>query len=306
MKGIYKLIFLPTSYFYIGWSNNIQRRYNEHTSKLRNNKASEKIQQKYNELGIMPELEILELTEDFSREWYYIKNELDNLFLLNTAGSYDIYSKNKQFIQVKYTREQIIDVLYYLVYSPELTTLELQDLTQVNVSMIKEIKSCRVHKWLKEEFPEQYSLLELNYSRTKDSVSGLSLEEENRVRSLLEVAYNNLSIPIATIAEKNNISYTVLYNLVKGKSYQWLELTDKEKYLAVINNTLKSKSKYSLEEIEVVVDLLLEVPKKTYIQIQEITGMNNKVIGKLKRGEMYRDLLEKNIPEKYLKLKERK
>lgn len=34
--------------------------------------------------------------------------------------------------------------------------------------------------------------------------------------------------------------------------------------------------------------------------------MNNKVIGKLKRGEMYRDLLEKNIPEKYLKLKERK
>ena len=306
MKGIYKLIFLPTPYFYIGWSNNIKRRYNEHTSKLKNSKASEKMQQKYNERGILPQLEIIELTEDFSIEWYYINNELDSPFLLNTAGSYDIYSKNKQFTQVKYAREQIIDVLYYLVYSSELTSLEIQDLTQVNISMIKEIKSCRVHKWLKEEFPEQYSLLELNYTRARDSVSGLSLEEENKVKAILEIAYNNLTSPLTSVAENNHISYTVLYNLVKGKSYQWLEITDKEKYLTVINNTLKSKSKYSFKEIENVVDLLLEVPKKTYLQIAEVTGMNNKVIGKLKRGEMYRELLEKNIPEKFLKLKERK
>jgi hypothetical protein len=303
IQGIYRLNFLPSDYFYIGWSKNIHDRYINHKSHFKLGKSASKLQSKYEELGkITPELVIIEETDDFSREMFYINQYKSSELLLNTSGSYDMYRRNATFSEKKYSKEQIEEVFFLLVEGT-LSIQEISDLTEVHISTVKEIKSGRVHGWLRNEYTLDYDTLIYKHTSIANSLSGRPIEEEVEILKIFNILYANPHTTLKKLADEYSITYTTLVNISSGLHYKWLEEIDKTKYLAV-TKAVRTKSVYSIKQLEQVVNYLLDT-KLTYMKISELTGVKNTDIGRLKRGERYSSLLRDYLPEdKFNKLKE--
>lgn len=170
--GIYKLNFSDNS-FYIGQSIQIEKRYGQHCSDMRNGRSNAKVQNKYNELQQIPSLEILaeceiEDLDDYENECLEIWDAVNVGLNIAEKGSAPpkLVSGASPRSFYTYSKEQILDVFYYLVHESNLTYVEIEKITNVNQNTVKEISSGKRHSWLQQEFPEDYAkLIELRPTR---------------------------------------------------------------------------------------------------------------------------------------------
>lgn len=178
--GIYKLNFNDGS-FYIGQSINIEKRYTDHCYDLSKGKHYLKLQNKYNELTELPLLEILlecdlkelDQNEDECIEIWDATNK--GLNTLEKANELPKGHKTGSSFSFKtYTKEQILNVFYYLVHETSLGFIEIEKLTGVKVGTIRHISGGRSHLWLKEEFVEEYKVLDkLRHTRQSSRTKGI-------------------------------------------------------------------------------------------------------------------------------------
>jgi group I intron endonuclease len=161
--GIYKLSFNNDEEIYIGQSIDIERRYKQHISTLKNKTNNPNLVKAFDIYGI-PKLsiekvclisELNEIEDKLILEYSKISK------LLNIKQS----SKDTPRLigdtngNAKFSNSQIIEVLYLLTEDNPKSIKEISDITKVNLHTITAIKNSNTHLWLEEAFPERYQIL---------------------------------------------------------------------------------------------------------------------------------------------------
>lgn len=160
MIGIYALWFEEPSMIYIGQSQDIDRRYNEHLKKLKSAKHTNyKVQNCYDLYG-EPELVVLEecsIDKLNELEIVYQKkyNSLVDGLDLIEAGQvgWGVNSSSS-----KYSKMQILRV-FSLLYRTDLQQAVIARKVDVSYFLVVDIKAGKNHVWLREQYPEQYKIM---------------------------------------------------------------------------------------------------------------------------------------------------
>lgn len=222
--GIYCLRFKGTDKVYIGQSVNIELRHKAHKYNLKKGLANYKLMNAY-ELYGKPILEILcecistEL-DSTENEAIEIFNAVDNGFNIHkTAQESPITGQGELHNNSKYSNKQIIEVFNYLVDSPEKLAKEIEVLTGVSISVIRQVSSSILHLWLKEQFPEKYETL-ISLVGTRDKGCAKSLKERGilypRIQSPTGETY--LVEHLTKFAHSNSLDPSALLRVLKGKA----------------------------------------------------------------------------------------
>lgn len=159
--GIYALYWAKPDLIYIGQSQNIERRFKEHISKLNKNLHSNyKVQQIYNECGL-PELVLLEESS--------VEN-LNNLEIYWTK-EFDSINKGLNIIEAgqvgwgvnsnasKYTKWQILKVISLLSKKLDWSIPEISKRVKVPICILQDIQSGRNHTWIGQKYPDRYKVI---------------------------------------------------------------------------------------------------------------------------------------------------
>lgn len=174
--GIYKLKFKGTDKVYIGQSNNIERRYSAHILSMHKNLSPNKLQEAFNMFGI-PELEILidvpiEELNATEIEAIHIFNSVVDGFNTLAGGASTSVLCGQHASNAYYSNEVYIEILKAL--ASNMPIKEIVEVLQVSESIIKSIRTCENHKWLKLQCPEEYTIVEerhLNYSHKNNNTA---------------------------------------------------------------------------------------------------------------------------------------
>ena len=181
MAYIYKLQFNDDDRVYIGQtSNTLAPRYNEHCKSLKNNvHHSTKLQKKYNEVQVLPNLEIVEeckISLLFSREIYWVStfNSFHNGFN-GTIGGVAV-GKGEDHPNSLYTMDDYTCVLTFLALT-NLTSSEIAQETGMSIRIIDNISAQHSHVYLQELMPIEYAaMLKRNRHCRKDYPNIISPE----------------------------------------------------------------------------------------------------------------------------------
>lgn len=172
--GIYKLNFGNNEAFYIGQSLNIEQRYKSHCTSMRCGTSTKKLNSAFKSYGL-PTLEILLECEEFeldSNETAAIEVFCADTLGLNTMSSHGHRSnlRGQSAGNAKYSNEIIEEAFNYLVFTDK-THKEIQEILGMSRGALADISSGAAHTWLKDKFPEEYSLLEAKkLNRRKTSI----------------------------------------------------------------------------------------------------------------------------------------
>jgi group I intron endonuclease len=224
-SGIYKLIFSNGS-FYIGRSVNIEGRYKDHCSVLQNNKAhNKKLKQTYALCGL-PSLEIIEtctIEESKSREVYWI-SELNAMVdgLNISPGGDDILFGDKHPM-AKYANSTVYNVVELLASStPVYSHKDIENLTGVTQSTIKDIVCQRSHTWVKEQFPELYQkMLDTKVLRKGNSLANLNPQANKKTTEYPKIKSPNGEIfsieHLTDFCNKHGLQSSNLSHVLSGR-----------------------------------------------------------------------------------------
>lgn len=156
--GIYALSFEGTDKLYIGQSMNIEKRFNDHTSRLKRTTILDcdntKLYSGFIKYGI-PKLNILieARSADLDNIEVSMIDEFDSInngFNITAGGSSG--GSGTQASMSKYSRDTILEA-FKLLCKVKMPYKEIALITGVNLSTLSDIAYLRSHIWLKEEFP---------------------------------------------------------------------------------------------------------------------------------------------------------
>ena len=170
--GIYILKFDGTDKVYIGQSTNLSLRLTQHKSLFKSNKASKKMQEAYLLYGF-PRMEVLTYCEeheldDLEYEAISLYDSVNNGFNTRKSpgGGSNLWGDSNG--RSKYKNTQIIDSFFLLLQTPKLTYLEIYAKTGVPKGTLVDISNGTGHTWLKDMFPDEYTLL-LSYRHKRNT-----------------------------------------------------------------------------------------------------------------------------------------
>lgn len=199
--GIYKLNFIGTSKIYIGKSKTLETRLRSHIISIRNNKGAIKLTDAFKTYGI-PTLEIiLECDENdlnkYETEAIEIFDAVNNGFnTLNTSDEMpDPDNSGEHNGMSKLSNENIISIFKYLVNNKYARLHEVATLFNVSYNIVNAMASCTNHKWLKDQFPDEYKQLESYKGRN----NGKSASERG-------IVYPPIISPEGVVYVVNNIN----------------------------------------------------------------------------------------------------
>lgn len=168
--GIYKLTI--NNKVYIGQSVNIEERFANHKSLLKNSKHyNNKIQEAYNcDSNIV--LEIIHITNNINElnalEIEYMQKYNSTISGLNICSG-GVSGRGLEHPSLKYTKEQIINVMYLLL-NVDSSIKEISTTTGVSESTVRHISRREVHLWLEDMYPEETKkLLRMSKDRARNS-----------------------------------------------------------------------------------------------------------------------------------------
>lgn len=178
-KGIYALVFNGTDKVYIGQSINIEKRYTEHLRDLRDGTSSPKLLEAFKKYG-KPSLEVL--IECSTSELDYNEEELIKEFDSVDNGFNTLYKPGNPLIRGVDSVHAKLDKSIYINIFKELisgSTIEaISSKYNVSKHIVAHIKIGRTHLWLKDEFPEEYRVLEDSISKNKHLVKNRLLKNK--------------------------------------------------------------------------------------------------------------------------------
>lgn len=181
--GIYKLIFPNTNRVYVGQSINIETRYTQHLNLMKQGKSSKELNFAYINFGA-PTYEIVvecseEELDDFEEGAIEIFDAVNNGF--NTCFTPGGKTKHSGELHGRsnYSNQQIYSVLLELINNLDKNFQEISESTKVSKSVIAGIACLQQHRWLKLDYPDEYTKLEYIHSngvRHKGTKRGIKID----------------------------------------------------------------------------------------------------------------------------------
>ena len=206
--GIYKLSFTDTDRVYIGQSVNIERRYLEHLNLLSRGLSSIKLNEAFLKFG-KPILEIIKICS--IEELDYLENTLileysSHKYGFNTLSESGYRSSSHGADRYN----SLADSCTYrcILSMLALTDWKLQDIAdevEVSLSVVKDINRGHTHRYLKEEYPEYYSLI---MHKLNNRVSGKSSAKDRGI------IYPKVVSPEGVIYEVDNATQFAVDNKI--------------------------------------------------------------------------------------------
>lgn len=199
-SGIYLLEFSDFS-FYIGRSDNIEKRFEQHCNYLkRDNHYNYKLQNKFNSLNSLPEVHIVELVsikEQNAREVFWIDIFDATTEGLNISKGGDTFGCGEANFSSKNSNKSILEV-FNLIVENKLSLKNISDATGVGYGVVRGIAKGVDHRWLEEVHPKEYSiLLDLRNTRIVNN-KGLSAKDRG-------IRYPSIVSPAGVVYTVDNI-----------------------------------------------------------------------------------------------------
>lgn len=214
--GIYVLYFeCDDGQYYIGKSINIQTRYKEHCSELKNNKHKNKTMEKgyllYGLPTIIPLEEVLDLEYQNIREIAWIR-ELDtyNNGMNGTIGGEGV-GCGADSPSSLYTRETYIRILEQLANTDKILAIIAKELS-VSKEVVRQIAIGVRHAWLAIEFPELYTKMLLKKGTRRNGPQ--TYKEYPPIKSPEGVLFNISNT--REFARDNNLQQSHLGSVLRG------------------------------------------------------------------------------------------
>lgn len=275
--GIYKLIFKGTKAVYIGKSKNIEKRYKQHLTALKNRTSSQKLLQAYDILGI-PSVEILEecdvsqleeLENIYISKYDSVKNGFNTMYETHQSKS---SLSGESAALAKHNNETYVEIATML--SQGFTIENICETLCTTRGVVSSIKRLENHVWLKEVIPDIYSKLETQYKLYLKS--GLSLE------------YQGKTIPTVISPTGEKYSVTCINNFAKEHNL------DSGGLSRLINKKAVSLKGWRLESTLIVEQKVLSpngevfvIPKNGITKFSKEHGLDNSILSKVLKGSVH-------------------
>lgn len=288
-SGVYKITF-PNNKSYIGISNNIYRRMLEHNTDFRHNLPIEKAILKY---GKITEFEILEeispnnrnLMREREKYWikFYKSNNKDFGYNISEGGDgADIGSNNHE---AKFTEEEIQSIYSDLKEKLTVSIEELANKYGVHMTTMSKINNGQSYYHSNISYPIRAQKdCKYNVSGLKNSNSYLNEELLNKI--ILALAEEQ-DVPMTKLAERFNISSTIIQNINSGKRYYNNELH------YPIRKPKTGAKKLEQNQVEQIIQQIKNFPKKSLAQIGRDFQVSAKTISGINNGIIYKQENEK-------------
>lgn len=241
-SGIYALYFEASDYrFYIGKSLDVYKRYNIHCRDLRNKvHHSYKLQQEYNIKTIYPTLYSLEEVQDINnineKEIHWI-TELDAYSRgFNVTGGGEGAGYGYTAPSALYEEEVYVTILYFLA-NTSYSCRSIAEELEVNISVVTDIALGNSHKNLALQYPEIYAKM----SEKHGDYSSLRKYGPQIYKSLLEDLANT-NIKYNILANKYNISESIVEDIGRGATHKYLQQENPDLYAKMIGKKGVRKS----------------------------------------------------------------
>lgn len=271
LSGIYKINF-PNGKSYIGMSNSIKRRINEHNcSKPRNI-----LYQVINKYGKITEFEILEEIPSNDRNYMEERERYYISFYktLVTENGYNILKGGDSSNQIgidnfnsKLSEDELLKIKQFLS-EDKMTIRQIAEYFSVSLDVIENIN-----------LGNTYILEGQNYPIRKKKVVSAKLPEE-KIREVISILMNS-NITQVEIAKNFQVTEEVIKKINKGEGPYHID-----GIIYPIRNKNTNRRKFSSEQIELIIsDLSSSI--LTQIEIAKKFNCGRKLIGQINRGEKY-------------------
>lgn len=286
-SGVYMIIF-PNNKRYIGISNNIRRRMNEHNVDFRNNLPIESAIQKYGKINNFILLEEIEaenrqLMREREKYWIakYHSNDKEFGYNVSEGGDgADIGSKNPQ---AKFTEEQIQQIYKDLKDCKE-TMTDIARKYNIDLSSLSCINNGKTYFHSSEIYP-----IRNGFQKIKKGIENHNSKFDeailNKIFSLLKE--NNLTMK--AIANEFNVAESTIHNINNGTTY----IRENETY--PLRKSKTGSKKLSESQVQLIIEQLRKESKKSMRKIAEDFNVSAKTISAINCGTIYKQKNE-NYP----------
>lgn len=231
--GIYRLVFSNTTKCYVGQSINIEKRFTQHCTDLRNDKSNFKMLETFKQYG-SPSLEIL--LECNSDDLDKYEEEAIQIFDSVTAGL-NIYNyvnqapiaKGTDSGNSKYSKTQLIEV--YNLLATSIPIVDISSITKVPIATIGNISRKVSHIWLQESYPELCSKInDMNILRKQSIYASNALHNKTNYCALSKgIIYPPIKSPEGTLYRVANVQqFAKDHNLPKSSLHRVLTKESKQ------------------------------------------------------------------------------
>ena len=286
-SGVYMIIF-PNNKRYIGISNNIRRRMNEHNVDFRNNLPIESAIQKYGKINNFILLEEIEaenrqLMREREKYWIakYHSNDKEFGYNVSEGGDgADIGSKNPQ---AKFTEEQIQQIYKDLKDCKE-TMTDIARKYNIDLSSLSHINNGKTYYHSSEIYP-----IRNGFQKIKKGIENHNSKFDeailNKIFSLLKE--NNLTMK--AIANEFNVAESTIHNINNGTTY----IRENETY--PLRKSKTGSKKLNESQVQLIIEQLRKESKKSMCKIAEDFNVSAKTISAINCGTIYKQKNE-NYP----------
>lgn len=221
--GIYKITFDGIEGCYIGQSTHLEKRIRDHRSALRDGRHyNSKLSLAYEciEHDNECKIEVIEeclVSELDSREEHYIKlfdSVKSGFNVLSTATA---VARGTEASRSMYTREQILEIVDMLI-NPNNSNIDISTALNVPISIVQSIAYGKRHRWVQEEFPDKWSLIQQNIKSNSRFLSSNNINERKGIVHTLispqgiEYKFHN----ITAFAKEHNLNKSHVCQVLKG------------------------------------------------------------------------------------------
>lgn len=286
-SGVYMIIF-PNNKKYIGISNNIRRRMNEHNTDFRNNLPVERAIQKYGKITDFILLEEIaaenrELMRQQEKYWIAKYHSNNKEFGYNVSEGGDGADAGSNNSQAKFTEEQIQQIYQDLRDNKE-TMTDMAKKYQIDLSSLSCINNGKTYFHSNEIYPIRYGFAKIKKG-IKNHNSKFDEATLNQIFKLLKE--NNLSM--RDIAKQFQVAESTIHNINKGTTY----IKENEQY--PLRKSKTGAQKLTQEQVLDIIYRLKNEPNKSISQIGRELNISQKTVSAINCGTIYKQKNE-NYP----------
>lgn len=221
--GIYCLHFNGTDKVYIGQSINIEKRLKQHKYNFSKGLSPLKLQSAFDTFGT-PTIEILlestigELDSN-EEEAIEIYNSVDNGFnSLYSAKELPSSGVGEGSANSIYSNSQVIESFLMLVDTTYYTAIDIYRKTGVSTDIIGKISCGILHTWLKEVFPEEYTILLNKVGTRKNNSATVVSDKLGAIKQ--GIIYPKVRSPAGIVYQVDNAYRFAKLNGLAGNHFQ--------------------------------------------------------------------------------------
>lgn len=281
-SGVYKITF-PNGKIYIGISNNIHRRMNEHNCDYRNNTLVKKAIKKY---GPVTQYEIIENIDPLDRDkmcerekyWikYYSSNKKNIGYNLTEGGDgSNVGSKN---LQAKFTEEQIKQIYKELAENLDITLEELAKKWGICYTGMSCINNGKRYWHPNTVYPIRTQ--KMGAQRFKGTKHYCALYSEEQIKLAYDLLKNSY-LTLEEISKQTTIKLPYLRQINRGATYKH----DGINY--PIRKLSKGSKSLTLSQVNEIYNLIIH-SDKSFKDIALMYNVQQKTISGINCGTTYK------------------